>query len=164
MRRRLILTETGEQPMRIVTLAIALVFASVAQAHEADGPNGRRIVDAGNLHVELVAKGRSVNVFVTDANDKPVAVEGYKGTAVLVIAGKPHDARPSRSVRCSMCVQVRWHCARQRQKERLRRGDEEANKESEHTHLAARYFRNTSSEGPQSFYPRGRHDCGTGFC
>lgn len=75
--------------MRIVTLAIALAFAGMAHAHEADGPNGGRIVDAGNLHVELVAKGRSVNVFVTDANDKPVAVEGYKGTAVLVIAGKP---------------------------------------------------------------------------
>lgn len=75
--------------MRLIAFAAALMFAGLAQAHETDGPNGGRIVDAGNLHVELVAKGRSVDVFVTDANDKPVSVEGYKGTAILIIDGKP---------------------------------------------------------------------------
>jgi hypothetical protein len=45
-------------------------------------------VDAGNLHVELVSKGRVIEVFVTDANDKPLSVAGYKGTAILVIDGK----------------------------------------------------------------------------
>jgi hypothetical protein len=75
--------------MRFMTFAAALMIAGLAQAHEAIGPNGGRLVDAGNLHVELVPKGKSVDVFVTDANDKPLRVEGYKGTAVLVVDGKP---------------------------------------------------------------------------
>lgn len=75
--------------MRFMIFAAALMIAGVAQAHEAIGPNGGRLVDAGNLHVELVPKGKSVDVFVTDANEKPLLVEGYKGTAVLVVDGKP---------------------------------------------------------------------------
>ncbi len=76
--------------MRAFLIASSLLLATVALAHEAIGPNGGRLVDAGNLHVELVPKGRAVDVFVSDANEKPVSVEGYKGTAVLVIGGKPH--------------------------------------------------------------------------
>lgn len=75
--------------MRYIFLAASLMIAGLAQAHEATGPNGGRLVDAGNMHVELVPKGRAVDVFVTDSNDKPLAVEGYKGTAVLVVGGKP---------------------------------------------------------------------------
>lgn len=75
--------------MRSIILASAVMLAGFAQAHETTGPNGGRLVDAGNLHLELVAAGHAVRVFVTDANDKPVAVTGYKGTAVLVIDGKP---------------------------------------------------------------------------
>ena len=76
--------------MRSILFASSLVLASAAFAHETTGPNGGRLVDAGNLHVELVSKGKAVDVFVTDANDKPLTVDGYKGTAVLVINGKPH--------------------------------------------------------------------------
>ncbi|MDP2355035.1 MAG: hypothetical protein Q8M31_03105 [Beijerinckiaceae bacterium] len=75
--------------MRSILIASSMLLASLAQAHETTGPNGGRLVDAGDLHVELVSKGREIDVFVTDANDKPLPVEGYKGTAVLVINGKP---------------------------------------------------------------------------
>lgn len=75
--------------MRSIIFASTLLLAGLAQAHETTGPNGGRVVDAGDLHVELVPKGKSVDVFVTDANDKPLPVDGYKGTAVLVIDGKP---------------------------------------------------------------------------
>lgn len=74
--------------MRSSILAAALLIAGAAHAHETTGPNGGRLVDAGNLHVELVSSGKSVNVFVTDANDKPVPAADIKGTAILVIDGK----------------------------------------------------------------------------
>jgi hypothetical protein len=76
--------------MKAFVLATSLLVAGAALAHEAIGPNGGRLVDAGNLHVELVPKGKAITVFVSDANEKPLSVEGYKGTAVLVIGGKPH--------------------------------------------------------------------------
>ncbi len=75
--------------MRLIIAAIMLMGAGAASSHEAIGPNGGRLVDAGNLHVELVPLGKAVNVFVTDQADKPLPVAGYKGFAVLVIDGKP---------------------------------------------------------------------------
>jgi hypothetical protein len=69
-------------------LAASLIAMPVC-AHETTGPNGGAVVDAGNHHLELVAKGQSVEVYVTDANDKPVAVIGFKGTAILIAEGKP---------------------------------------------------------------------------
>lgn len=76
--------------MKAALIVSSLLIASAALAHEAIGPNGGRLVDAGNLHVELVPKGKAIDVFVSDANEKPIPVEGYRGTAVLVIGGKPH--------------------------------------------------------------------------
>lgn len=75
--------------MRSILFASSLLVASFANAHEATGPNGGQLVDAGNLHVELVSKGKTIDLFVTDANDKPLAIDGYKATAVFVIDGKP---------------------------------------------------------------------------
>ncbi len=94
--------------MRAFLIASSLLLATVALAHEAIGPNGGRLVDAGNLHVELVPKGRAVDVFVSDANEKPVSVEGYKGTAVLVIGGKPHRIQlaPAKDNRLSGTAEV----------------------------------------------------------
>lgn len=75
--------------MRSTIIAALLMLSGFAHAHEGVGPNGGKLIEAGNLHMELVSKGRSIDVFVTDANDKPLAVDGYKGAAVLVIDGKP---------------------------------------------------------------------------
>lgn len=70
-------------------VALAFLFVSPAFAHETTGPNGGKVVDAGSYHVELVAKGRNVDVFLTDAADKAVPAAGFKGTAILVVDGKP---------------------------------------------------------------------------
>jgi hypothetical protein len=74
------------------TAIIAFVLAAVmpALAHEVPmGPNGGRIVEAGAYHVELVASQHSIEVYVTDADEKPVPPAGFKGTAILVVEGKP---------------------------------------------------------------------------
>jgi hypothetical protein len=65
-----------------------LALTAPTLAHEATGPNGGRVVDAGNYHVELVVKGTQVDVFVSDANDKPVAPQGFKATALFNAGGK----------------------------------------------------------------------------
>jgi len=78
--------------MKLATLIIAgtLAAAMPALAHDvAKGPNGGRIADAGAYHVELVANQYAVEVFVSDASDKPVSPAGFKGTAILVVDGKP---------------------------------------------------------------------------
>ena len=71
------------------TAILALMLAVPALAHEmAKGRNGGRVAEGGNYHVELVAKGTRVDVFLTDASDKPVAAAGFKGVAILLVGGK----------------------------------------------------------------------------
>ena len=72
-----------------VTLAAGLLAATAAYAHETTGQHGGRVADAGKFHVELVAKGETVDVFVSDEGQKPVPAAGFKGTAILVVGGKP---------------------------------------------------------------------------
>jgi hypothetical protein len=75
--------------LRTLALAALLVTALPAAAHEVSkGPNGGRVVEAGAHHVELVVKARAVDVFVTDADSKPVAIAGFKGLAILTVSGK----------------------------------------------------------------------------
>jgi hypothetical protein len=76
--------------MRKLVLALAAVLlAAPAAAHEAKGPNGGRIADAGPYHVELVAKATLIELYLTDANDKPLPATGFKAVAILTVAGKP---------------------------------------------------------------------------
>ena len=57
-----------------------LLAASPIAAHEVkSGPNGGRVVEAGDFHVEMVAKNNTIDVFLTDHNDKAVAATGYTG-------------------------------------------------------------------------------------
>ena len=65
-----------------------LTWSSAASAHEAKGKHGGRIADAGSYHVEMVVKSDTVDVFISDASEKPVAISGFKGTAILVVDGK----------------------------------------------------------------------------
>ena len=46
-------------------------------------------VDAGDYHVELVAKDTALAVYLHDENDKPVDAKGAKATGIFVIDGKP---------------------------------------------------------------------------
>lgn len=75
--------------MRAFILMAALIVGAPAFAHDAKGPNGGRLTDAGAYHVELVSKQTEIELFVSDAKEKPVAATGFKGLAILVIDGKP---------------------------------------------------------------------------
>jgi hypothetical protein len=70
-------------------LAAGLLATSAVRAHEATSQHGGRVTDAGRFHVELVAKGETVDVFVSDAGQKPLPAVGFKGVAILLVGGKP---------------------------------------------------------------------------
>ena len=53
------------------------------------GPNGGRQVDAGDYHVEVVAKDTALTVYLHDEKDKPVDAQGHKGIGIFVVGGKP---------------------------------------------------------------------------
>ena len=74
----------------ILSLLTALLFATQAYAHGPDrGPNGGRQVDAGDYHVEMVAKDTRLAVYLRDDKDKPVDAAGFKATGIFVVDGKP---------------------------------------------------------------------------
>jgi hypothetical protein len=73
----------------MLLVASALIVALPAFAHDvAKGPHGGRVVEAGDYHVELVARESIVEVFLTDASEKPVPPTGFKAVAILVFGGK----------------------------------------------------------------------------
>jgi hypothetical protein len=75
----------------IVALSTALApLPLAAQSHSHDkGKNGGQVTDAGSYHVEAVAKGEMLTVYVTDHDtDKPIPTAGFKGLAILVVGGK----------------------------------------------------------------------------
>ena len=70
-------------------LIAALLLASQAYAHGPEkGPNGGKLVDAGDYHVEMVAKQTQLFVYLSDDKDKPVDATGFKATGVFVVSGK----------------------------------------------------------------------------
>jgi hypothetical protein len=74
--------------IRILILAIFLL-AAPALAHEKEkGPNGGRVLDTGQVHVELVAKDNVIEVFLTDKDDKAIPAASHKGIAILLVGGK----------------------------------------------------------------------------
>lgn len=79
--------------MKIAKLMIAACLVSLAVAAQAHGPdkgkNGGQQADAGSYHVEAVAKDTELSVYVSDQGDKAVSTKGFKGTAILVVDGKP---------------------------------------------------------------------------
>jgi hypothetical protein len=73
---------------KYLLIGALLTGGSAASAHDVKGSHGGRIADAGSYHLEMVVKSGGVDVFISDANEKPVATTGYKGTAILVAGGK----------------------------------------------------------------------------
>lgn len=73
---------------KYLLIAALLMVSFSVQAHEAKGPNGGRITDAGPYHIEMVEKSGIIDIFISDAKDKPVSSAGFKGTAILVVEGK----------------------------------------------------------------------------
>ncbi len=76
--------------MRIMLASLALFSSlSLVHAHEQRvGPRGGALVDAGVYHVELVTRDKAVEIFVSDAQDKPLPATGFKALAILAVAGK----------------------------------------------------------------------------
>jgi hypothetical protein len=83
--------------MKNKVLALVLVIATAlaplplaAQGHSHDkGRNGGQVTDAGSYHVEAVAKGETLTVYLNDHDtDKPIPTAGFKGLAILVVGGK----------------------------------------------------------------------------
>jgi hypothetical protein len=77
--------------MKRLALVIAAVLVSAtAFAHGPDkGANGGPQVDAGDYHVEMIAKGTQLAVYLRDDKDKPIDAAGFKATGIFVVAGKP---------------------------------------------------------------------------
>ena len=75
--------------MKRLFLALALIAAPLAvSAHEvAKGPNGGPVVDSAGHHVEMVAKGTELVLFLTEENDKPLASAGTKNARAIVQDG-----------------------------------------------------------------------------
>ena len=75
--------------MKPVVLALTLAASPVmALAHEAaKGPNGGPVVDSAGHHVEMVAKGTELVLFLTEADDKPLASVGTKNARAIVQDG-----------------------------------------------------------------------------
>jgi hypothetical protein len=73
---------------RYLVIGALLIWSGSASAHDAKGTHGGRITDAGSYHVEMVVRSDGIDVFVSDAGEKPVATSGFKGTAIFVAGGK----------------------------------------------------------------------------
>ncbi|BAT58070.1 hypothetical protein GJW-30_1_00584 [Variibacter gotjawalensis] len=72
---------------------IAAAFATPALAqhshsHSHEGKFGGIVSEAGDYHVELVAKNDTIDVYVRDGDDKEMPIKGFKGVAIFTLAGK----------------------------------------------------------------------------
>lgn len=82
--------------LKYLVLAATLAFASPAMAHSdskfTKGPHGGHIVDAGggSQHLELVANGGELTLYVSDADEKPVSTSGGSAEAQVLVSGKKH--------------------------------------------------------------------------
>jgi hypothetical protein len=83
--------------LRIFAVIMSLALAGSAFAHSdskwTKGPQGGHIVDAGGgkQHWELVANGNELTLYVLDANEKPVNVDGGTAKAQVLIGKKTHN-------------------------------------------------------------------------
>jgi hypothetical protein len=74
--------------MKTLALLVALATTTPASAHDAKSLHGGRIVFAGNFHVEMVAKGDTIDVYLINHNNKQMELAGYKGLAILSVDGQ----------------------------------------------------------------------------
>ena len=77
-----------------LTIAFLLSLTSVAGAGDVSGrgPNGGKVADAPNMHVEFVSKGVEVDVYTYDHNNKPVSSSGMTGRVTVQESGKTRTA------------------------------------------------------------------------
>jgi hypothetical protein len=83
--------------LRALAFILSLALAGSAFAHKdskwTKGPQGGHIVDAGGgkQHWELVANGNELTLYVLDADEKPVNVDGGTAKAQVLIGKKTHN-------------------------------------------------------------------------
>ena len=89
---------TTFRSLALAALLAVLLPALPASAHDPKPRHGGAIVLTATYHVEMVIKDGQVDVYLTGHDDKPVAVTGRKGVAIL--AGRrekrPHSAGSGR--------------------------------------------------------------------
>ncbi len=75
--------------MERIILALATAVVPIgAMAHEmAKGPNGGPVVDSAGHHVEMVANGTELVLFLTAEAEKPIASAGTKNARAIVQDG-----------------------------------------------------------------------------
>ena len=82
---------------RLLLAAFALMapLPALAQRHDshAPGPNGGKIGELGNTHVELVARDGELRLYVLDAQDKPTSARGATGSAIVQAGGRNQTLR-----------------------------------------------------------------------
>ena len=71
--------------LKAFVMLTALALATPVVAHDAKPLHGGRIVYAGNFHVEMVANGNAVDVYLISHQNKQMPLTGYKGLAILSI-------------------------------------------------------------------------------
>ncbi len=80
--------------LRALILILSLALTGSAFAHSdskwTKGPQGGHIVDAGGgkQHWELVAKGNELTLYVLDADEKPLKVDGGSAKGQVLLGGK----------------------------------------------------------------------------
>src|SRR3954463_15700752 len=72
----------------LIALGGAAALPLTALAHESGkGPNGGPVVDAAGHHVEMVAKGKDLVLYLTEEADKPFASTGAKNARAIIQDG-----------------------------------------------------------------------------
>jgi hypothetical protein len=80
--------------LRLLAVIASVALAGSVLAHSdskwTKGPQGGHIVDAGGgkQHWELVAKGNELSLYVLDADEKPVDVDGGTAKGRVLMGGK----------------------------------------------------------------------------
>ena len=89
-------TTTENDMFRKVLVILSLFLTTPAFAHSdskwTKGPQGGHIVDAGGgkQHWELVARENELTLYVLDANEKPIKVDGGKASGQVLVGGKTY--------------------------------------------------------------------------
>ncbi len=80
--------------IKFLAFAVLLAFSTPVSAHTSStftkGPHGGHIVDAGggSQHLELVATGGELTLYVSDQSEKPIETAGGAAEAQVLISGK----------------------------------------------------------------------------
>jgi hypothetical protein len=83
--------------LRVWAVLLSLVVATPVWAHTdgkwTKGPQGGHMVDAGGgkQHWELVARGSELTLYVLDADEKPISVEGSSAKGQVLLGGKTYN-------------------------------------------------------------------------